>query len=277
MEMLKRILTSLVALCVLIPVLFLSNTWVLPIALSICCFIANYEVLKCIGCVSVRWVSSSLMSISSVIPLLVRIISPMDRYYIAVSCVLFAEILYLMAVIVFSKGNIDIQMVGIASLMSFYVTLGFSSIIILHDFFSGGKYLYLLVFVGAWVTDIFAYFCGKLFGKHKLIPEVSPKKTVEGSIGGSLFAGLAFVLFGIISNSLGFVIEFGHLKLFILGLIAAVVAQIGDLCMSALKRHYSIKDFGKIFPGHGGMLDRFDSIIAVAIVLLILNTAFTKF
>ena len=205
-------------------------------------------------------------------PILVRIIGSMEKYYIALACIVFFEIIYLMAAMVFSKGAIGPEKISISAFMTFYVVLGFSSIVMLHDYFSAGRYVYLLIFIGAWITDIFAYFCGRLFGKHKLIPEVSPKKTVEGSIGGTLFSGIAFVLFGVIAEGLGIFIEQGHLTLFIFGIIAAIVAQIGDLCMSALKRRFGIKDFGKVFPGHGGMLDRFDSIIAVAIVLLILNT-----
>ena len=87
-----------------------------------------------------------------------------------------------------------------------------------------------------------------------------------------LFAGFSFVLFGFITNKIGVASEIGYVILFIFGIIAAIVAQIGDLSMSALKRRYGIKDFGKLFPGHGGVLDRFDSIIAVAVALLIMNT-----
>ena len=270
--MLVRVITALVALCVLIPVLFLSDTWVLPIAVAVFNVIATFELLKCVGSLSKRWLSCPILVFSSIIPLLVRIIGSKEIYCITVACLIFAEILYLMALAVFSKGSVSISDIGISAFMSFYISLGFTSIILLHDFFPMGKQMYLLIFVGAWVTDIFAYFCGRFFGKHKLIPEVSPKKTVEGSIGGTLFSGIAFVVFGFIVNKMGFGGDIGYTVLFIFGIIAAVVAQIGDLCMSALKRHYGIKDFGKLFPGHGGALDRFDSIIAVAVALLIMNT-----
>jgi len=270
--MLKRVITSIVALCVLIPILLLSNTWVLPIAVAFCCFIANYEMLKCIGLVSRIELSMPLLAVSVVAPIFARSINSLDKFYIAFSCVVFAIILYIMAVAVFSKGRVGVEDISVSAIMSFYVTIGFVSIVLLHDLFTMGHYTYLLIFIGAWITDIFAYFCGRLFGKHKLIPEVSPKKTVEGSIGGTIFAGLSFVLFGFVLNSIEISIEFGYIQLFVFGIIAAVVAQIGDLSMSVIKRRYGIKDFGNIFPGHGGMLDRFDSVLAVAIVLLIMNT-----
>lgn len=269
--MLTRVITSVVALCVLIPVLILSDTWVLPIAVAVCCLIADYEMLKCIGALKKPLLSSPLLALSFALPITVRSCESLERYCLSFMAVALLVLLYLLAVLVFSKGSIGVEAISVAAVMSFYVTFGFSSIVLLHDFFALGNYTYLLVFVGAWITDVFAYFCGRLFGKHKLIPEVSPKKTVEGSIGGTLFSGIAFVVFGFIIKSIENDMYQGYLQLFVFGLVAALVAQIGDLCMSALKRHYGIKDFGRVFPGHGGMLDRFDSILAVAIVLLIMN------
>lgn len=269
--MLTRVITSVVALCVLVPVLILSDTWVFPIAVAVCCFIADYEMLKCIGALKKTLLSSPLLALSFALPITVRSCEALESFCLSFMAVALLVLLYLLAVLVFSKGSIGVEAISVASVMSFYVTFGFSSIVLLHDFFALGKYTYLLVFVGAWITDVFAYFCGKLFGKHKLIPEVSPKKTVEGSIGGTLFSGIAFVVFGLIIKSIENDTYQGYLQLFVFGLVAALVAQIGDLCMSALKRHYGIKDFGNVFPGHGGMLDRFDSILAVAIVLLIMN------
>ena len=131
-----------------------------------------------------------------------------------------------------------------------------------------GRIFIWLVFIGAFVTDTCAYFVGKSVGRHKLCPNISPKKTVEGAIGGVLGAGVAFVLFGLIVNLVfGKYLGGGHLSLwllFVLGIIAAVVSEIGDLTASAIKRQFNIKDFGTILPGHGGILDRCDSIILVA-------------
>jgi phosphatidate cytidylyltransferase len=269
--MITRIITSLVALCVLIPVLFLANTVVLPIAIAISCVIAIGEALNCIGVLKKAAVSVPLLAAAAFLSVWGRFCDSISDFLIVFACVIFIEVLYFMAVLVFFKGALSITDLSAAVFISFYITVGYCSIVLLHDHFEGGKYTYLLIFVGAWITDIFAYFCGRLFGKHKLIPEISPKKTVEGSIGGTLFTGVSFVVFGVIADALALGINQGHLQLFLFGIAAALVAQIGDLCMYALKRHYGIKDFGKIFPGHGGMLDRFDSIIAVSVVLLVLN------
>lgn len=269
-----RILTGLVALCVLIPVLIFSDTFIFPVGLAICCFLSTFEMLRCVG-THKKWVLSIPILIVS--PLIILAVRPLKEVFPEFSFtqvtlpVLMLAMLYLLAVMVFSKNGITIEDIAVSGFMAAYITAAFGSILFLHDS-AGGRYTYLLVFIGAWVTDIFAYFCGMLFGKHKLIPEVSPKKTVEGSIGGTLFCGGAFVLYGVLVDR--FVEEASSMNLALLfayGLVVAMVSQIGDLCMSAVKRHYGIKDFGKIFPGHGGMLDRFDSIIAVSIVLLVLN------
>ena len=149
------------------------------------------------------------------------------------------------------------------------VSLIFSSIVMLRDA-EDGQYLYLLVFLAAWITDSFAYFSGRLFGRHKLIPAVSPKKTVEGAIGGVVFCVIACLGFGLFT-AIVWDAEPNYLGLGISGVILSVCAQIGDLIASLIKREHGIKDYGKLFPGHGGVMDRFDSVAAVAVVLLLIS------
>ena len=128
------------------------------------------------------------------------------------------------------------------------------------------------------MTDTFAYFCGRLFGKHKLIPDVSPKKTIEGSIGGTLFCVGAMILYGVIVHRIAEgTMEVNFLMLGVSGLLIAVVSQIGDLLMSSIKRVYGIKDYGRLFPGHGGVLDRFDSVLAVSVMLAVISMSTNLF
>ena len=143
--------------------------------------------------------------------------------------------------------------------MTVYITGGFLSIELLREM---SDRIYFLVFIGAWITDIFAYFVGRLFGKHKLCETISPKKTVEGSIGGVVFCVIFFVLFSLAMPQKDN--PWLYLIMACVGILVSAVSQIGDLSMSLIKRHYGIKDFGKIFPGHGGVMDRFDSIVAAA-------------
>lgn len=125
-----------------------------------------------------------------------------------------------------------------------------------------GRILIFLPLLGAWMPDTFAYFSGLLFGKHKLIPSVSPKKTVEGAIGAVIGCVLMFLVFGFIAEKLSFNIN--YVNLIILSVISSVLAQFGDLSASIIKRNFGIKDFGNLIPGHGGILDRIDSLIFIA-------------
>lgn len=118
-----------------------------------------------------------------------------------------------------------------------------------------GPWLIVLVFCLLWVNDIFAYLTGKLLGKHKLFPRISPGKTIEGSVGGLVFAIIALAVFGHYVEWLPIPTAIG------MAAIAVVFGTLGDLCESMLKRQAGVKDSGKLIPGHGGILDRFDSVL----------------
>lgn len=269
--MFKRILTGVIAFCfVLVPVLFFADTVVLPIAVALFGVVAAYEILHCVGLHKNPWVSAPLYLVSAALPFGIRYFEVAT--VIALPAALCVVLIYLLASAVFSHGKADIRDVSTSVVLWLYTLIGFAGLIIMHDFINGGQYFYLLAFVGAWITDTFAYFTGMLLGKHKLIPDVSPKKTVEGAVGGVVFCTLSFVGFGLLYNR--FWLADGEksiplLAMAIVGFIVSIVSQIGDLSLSLLKRKYGIKDFGKIFPGHGGVLDRFDSVLAVSIILTV--------
>ena len=126
-----------------------------------------------------------------------------------------------------------------------------------------GRYFIMLPFVVAFASDIGAYFAGVTLGKHKLCPVISPKKTVEGLIGGLLLAILGMVVYGLILQ-FGFGFKVNYFFVVIYGLIGALGGVFGDLSFSVIKRQTGIKDYGYLIPGHGGVLDRFDSVIVVA-------------
>lgn len=128
-----------------------------------------------------------------------------------------------------------------------------------------GPYMLGLVFLCSWGSDTCAYCAGILFGKHKMTPRLSPKKTIEGAIGGIAGAALLFALYihYIVNVYSGYKITLSFVAAMIFGALGAVVSMIGDLAASAIKRDYNIKDYGKLIPGHGGIMDRFDSVIIV--------------
>ncbi len=264
--MLKRIITSTVALGVLLPVLFFSDTVVFPLAIAVVAVIALYEIYKCLGVQRRIFLTLPVYLFAAISPLLFRYLDSYVQYAQIAFIVAALYTIYLFAQVVWSHGAIPFSDGAAILILSLYIVSALMAIIFVRDFDTDGKYIYLLIFIGAWVTDVFAYFTGYFIGKHKLIEDVSPKKTVEGAIGGIVFCAAGFALFGLIVD-LFLEQNANFLFLIVSGVILSIVSQIGDLIMSVIKRHYKIKDFGKLFPGHGGMLDRFDSILAVALGL----------
>lgn len=127
-----------------------------------------------------------------------------------------------------------------------------------------GAWIVWLIFIGAWGSDTCAYCVGMLFGKHKAFPKLSPKKSVEGCIGGIVGAALLGLLYGVFTKNFLVSIENPEFIFAIIGAASSVISQIGDLAASAIKRNHDIKDYSNLIPGHGGILDRFDSIIFTA-------------
>lgn len=177
----------------------------------------------------------------------------------------------LMTILVLNYPGFNIIDATITMFGGFYVVVGFSYFIFLEEM-TKGMYLVILALLGSIASDSFALFAGKLFGKKKLCPELSPKKTVAGSIGG--FAGTIVVLM-IYGAILYFTGAYKAIPLYhyaILGFIIGGLTQIGDLCASAMKRYSGIKDFGNLIPGHGGILDRCDGyLIVIPFVYYYLN------
>ncbi len=262
--MLTRIITAVVALCVFIPVIVFASVeifgsvTILNLAIAVITVIAITEAANCIGQKNLFLT----VSVSLTGAILILTTSQTTKFYVPVLMLL---LLFMFSVGVIMHKSIKIDTLLIFFAFSFYIITGFGSLLLL--FFEHEGFFFPLVFVGAWITDTFAYFSGYFFGKHKLIPEVSPKKTVEGACGGTLFCMIGFVLWGIINS---FKMK-SLLLLSLAGFVSAVVSQFGDLSASLIKRHYGIKDYGKIFPGHGGILDRFDSILAVSAFLYIIT------
>ncbi|MPN43894.1 Phosphatidate cytidylyltransferase [bioreactor metagenome] len=149
----------------------------------------------------------------------------------------------------------------------FYVCFLISHIYLIREY-TYGKFFVWLVFICAFGCDTGAYFSGMLFGKRKLIPELSPKKTVEGAVGGVITATVVAVVYGICIERY-FKLENVNTTILCLitGIAGSVLSQIGDLAASSVKRFVNLKDYGNLIPGHGGILDRFDSVLLTAPVV----------
>lgn len=274
--MVKRIITGVVAAALLAAVCIFTNSIVFSVAFGLLALLGVYEMLGCIGARRNFAIALCSYAMTIIAVVLIHTVSRHSLYITAYAGTLFCVLLILFASAVFSDGRVSVDKVCIAFTTCAYIITGFVSIILLRDM-RMGKYVYLLAFIGPWVSDTFAYFTGMLLGKHKLIPSVSPKKTVEGSLGGILFCIIGCIVYGYIVKAVtGGEIQFHIVFLALLGLIISIVSQIGDLIFSLIKRRYDIKDYGFIFPGHGGVLDRFDSVIATAPLILIACESLAK-
>lgn len=165
------------------------------------------------------------------------------------------------------QNQVRLDNVGKVSLVALAATFLFKAIPELRRCQDGWIYLTAAVTL-CFLTDVAGYLIGSRFGKHKLVPKVSPNKTIEGSVAGIVASVLGMLLLGVcLSGWDGYLVNYWVLALY--GALASVVAQFGDLSMSVIKRVWGVKDFGKILPGHGGILDRFDShLFCVAFTLL---------
>lgn len=272
-----RVITAIIAFFVLLPVLIFSDTVLFPLGIAACAVLAVWEMFACVGLKN-AWIFTAPMYVfGAAIPFLIRYLPTVDMLAPIVICMGVVWMFYAFSVLLFTHGKYALESVFVATLSLFYCFFGFNAILFIHDHVSGGAYLYYICFLGAWMTDIFAYFCGRAFGKHKLIPDVSPKKTVEGSVGGVLFCVLSLTIYGVVLELLVPQIKANVLIFAIAGVLISVVSQIGDLSMSLIKRKYGVKDYGFVFPGHGGVLDRFDSVLAVSAVLMIFSLFFNFF
>ena len=272
-----RVITAIVMVALMVPFFIWSDTVMFPILMAFFGGLGAYEMQSCIGSKK-QWFSSlAAITVGAGLPFFARYYGGFDLYgYLFL--IAFAVITYMLIVSVFSGEKFTVETAALSGATTVYIAFGFASMVLLRDM-PFGHYIYFLPFIISWMTDTFAYFSGMLFGKHKLIPVVSPKKTVEGAIGGTLFAIGFTVLYGFIVGKISGATP-NYIALIIVSLVVSILSQCGDLVMSLIKRKFEIKDYGRLFPGHGGVLDRFDSIIVTSACIYFLTNfalSFTLF
>ncbi len=255
--MLTRIITAVDALLLLVPLLIWGGVWGAGALFALLSGFCVYEMLGCCGLLK-KWVISIPSILLSAVIALLPIL--MKEHFTGCIVILLgglpALLVCFLILSVLMHKSIDVERLLMFFCLAVYITAGFTALSVLRLIF--GLWVVALILCIAWFTDTFAYFSGMLFGKKKLCPDISPKKTVAGAVGGTIFGTLAAML---IFWLWGHPFYFG-----LIGLPLSVVSQFGDLSASVIKRRFDVKDYGKIFPGHGGVLDRFDSIIPVSIL-----------
>jgi len=189
-------------------------------------------------------------------------------YNITWAFMLFGVLLIVdLAVFVFTYPRYELSQVFSGFFEVFYIGVALSFIYLLRIHPPAGAYLVWLVIIGAWGSDIFAYIIGMKFGKTPFVPNLSPKKSVEGAIAGVIGAMVMALVYGLIVQKSIPEVRLAPVLFMGISLLGAAAGQIGDLAASAIKRKVGIKDYGNLIPGHGGILDRFDSVIMVAPII----------
>lgn len=256
----QRIITTLVTLAAFIPIILFGN-WVMNIALTILALIALLELLH-MRKIPIVSVPSILSSVGLVTVILSKADINGGLTFLSEKTLLLVLFLLLMYT-VFSENIFTFDDAAVSIFGILYIGAGFRSFLLIRQ---TGIHLLLLILFVVWSTDTFAYLIGRKIGKTKLAPVISPNKTIEGSLGGTISALIVAAVY------LSFV-SFSHSFVYMLAMmgILSLVGQLGDLAESALKRYYGVKDSGKILPGHGGILDRFDSLLFAMTFAVLLN------
>ena len=269
----KRIITAVVLLCILALVVWQINTPLFVAVIAFLSAVASNEIMKCAN-VKNKFIVVLGTVFSACVPFFAsaKVLLPfVDSQYWgnvvnAVPQVVYIIALVLIFLLAMLKGyaHTKFEDVAISVFASVFVPYGFSVFVRLRDMFENGQFGIYLIFFGlicALGTDSGAQLGGMAFGKHKMSPNISPKKTVEGAVCGVIFALILNVVAVVLYNQFADVkIEAaGIITLLICSLPISFMGMMGDLSASVLKRNFQVKDFGKIFPGHGGVMDRFDS------------------
>ena len=266
---LKRIITGLIGLPLVAIVFIFGNKYIMDILFTIVAMFAMYEYQKCVSTKSktIKWISYlSVLVIASIHIIPIGILEKI----VLISIPVLLLVLFLHIIVSDMKINfehISYTLFGIIYISAF---IAFLPMIYGLEKNISGKILIWFVIFSAWGTDIFAYFVGCKFGKTKF-SKVSPKKSVEGCIGGTVGSILINLLYVYCLNRFGG-FEISYLTIGLICFALSIIGQIGDFSASCIKRYFDVKDFSELFPGHGGMIDRIDSVMFIAPFAYILFT-----
>ncbi|MDR2654620.1 MAG: phosphatidate cytidylyltransferase [Oscillospiraceae bacterium] len=266
-----RLVTSAAALFVLALALIFFDTFFFPFAIAFVSAVAVYELLVSTSYIKDKIIISASVALGFIIPASVDTAVWAHRFLIYIT---YGSVLS--TILLLRYEDIDFRNIAAALMISVLVPSMFAILVNLRTNYAyTGMFYVMLIFGGGWFPDAGAYFIGTFWGRHKLSPKISPQKTVEGFFGGFATAVAGYLLMGwifsIVMPMVYPIIFFrpNYVYLFLLAPVLASAAVSGDLLASVLKRQTGIKDYGKIMPGHGGIMDRFDSVLFVAPVFYI--------
>lgn len=255
---LERFLTGIIGFPIVAVILVFGNKYLIDVLFAVVAILSIHEYFKAMKnkFKPVEWIGYGLCALIACIHLI-----PTQYLIYIIGATIPVILLILFSTIIFTNMKINIADIAVTFFGICYIALFilFLPLIMNSQY---GKILIWFVLFAAWGTDTFAYLVGMKFGKHK-ISKISPKKSIEGCIGGTSAAIILFVVYTWVLNTY-FGMNINYLIIAAIGLVLSLIGQIGDFSASTIKRYVEIKDFSNLFPGHGGMLDRIDSIIFIA-------------
>lgn len=260
--MAERLISAFIGIVVALVVLFLHETVLYPLVLAVIICIILSELLKTVDALQFRMALTGVMLMGAATPFLEFFHQQIWEVPVYLGCLLliFGEFIR-------KSQQFKIEQLSLMIMSSLLVTRSLCLLITLKDMDVHGMLYVVLALCGAWIADSGAYFVGVTMGRHKLCPVISPKKTVEGFIGGLAANAIVFVLicgvYVFFMRDSANAVSVRYVEVALVGILCAAVSVLGDLSASVIKRQKGIKDYGTIMPGHGGLMDRFDSVLFV--------------
>lgn len=234
----------------------------LNIAIALISMLAVYEITTALGLAKKYILLIPSLLLSGAIPMIQ--LASLPELLLLQQLAYFTYTVVIFSSLIFYHKTITFRELGVIYSMALLIPTALKTLISLRAFGGPHGMFYVIIAIfSAWIADTGAYFAGSMWGKHKLCPEISPKKTIEGVVGGFVLNITAMLVFGYIFHAIyyQYSVNISYLSLFLIGFFGTIMSILGDLSFSLIKRSCHIKDFGEIIPGHGGILDRFDSVI----------------
>lgn len=274
----QRIITAVIGIIVGVTVIALNGTVIYPVFVALIAVLSVHEILTVCGCGYGKFPVHYIfcMAFAASMPILTYYHVPDIWRLFAASVIVF----FMFAGYVADRKKLSFDKLAVMVTVSCLLSLSVTCLVSLRNMSEVHGICYVVMaLMAAWVPDAGAYFVGTAIGKHKMCPDISPKKTIEGAVGGIIVTGIVFAGVGfcyrlILQKTSGTQISVNYPAIMAMAVAAAFISMVGDLTASLLKREYGIKDFGKLLPGHGGVVDRFDSVYFVLPYMMLVLNAF---
>lgn len=267
--MVTRIVSAVVGIIVGVGILIFDNSYLYMAVIAFFSAVGTCELINAVKCNKHKLLSWYCIICSAIIPFVVC----MDIFAPYRMPALFMYVLVLLIIMLMNHKSIKLLEAAACGGAGLFIPISLSCIILIRYFYESqsiGVFMIVFILFSAWFGDGGAYFAGTFFGKHKLCPEISPKKTVEGLIGGFVTVGVVVTIQCLVFNLLiQDKVTMNYAILIPVSIIGSGAGVLGDLTASVIKRQYEIKDFGNLMPGHGGVLDRFDSVLFTVPIMFI--------